>query len=208
MPRFASLIWVVCLLVVSLTACQSAPPPAPQPTAAPKTENPTAVPAAPKAAATTAPVAASGKAASSQPAQPTAPPIPTKAVAPFATATFVPQIVVEPTAGAASKTTGSAPTGSQTAAQPTAGAGASAGPQAPGVATGRRTEIKLEFVEQLGTAEQVDDIRLTLMQVPGVLDLAGNETAITVGYDAGLILPNQLGARLASMGHPIKPIAQ
>lgn len=195
---------LVCLMMFVLSACGgAAPAPAPAPTAAP------AAPAAPKAEApkAEAPKAAApaGKAAS-QPAQPTSPAIPTKAAAPFVTITAQPRVLVEPTAGAAAKAT-QAPAAAKATVAPAAGGGAAGGPTAPGVATGRRSEVKLDFIKQLSTAEEVDDIRLTLTRVPGILDIAGNETAITVGYDAGLILPNQIARRLAEMGHEVKPPA-
>jgi hypothetical protein len=133
------------------------------------------------------------------PPQPTSQAIPTRAATPFASATF-------------SSIINAAPTGAPVTAAPTRAAAtqpaatqASAGPSAPGVATGVRSEIKVDFVESLETAEAVDDLRLQLKQVPGIIDIAGNETSITVGYDAGLILPNQIRARLASIGHAVKP---
>jgi hypothetical protein len=80
-----------------------------------------------------------------------------------------------------------------------------AGPTAPGVATGVRSEVKIEFVNTLASAEEADDLGLALRRIAGILAVSGNETAITVVYDAGLILPSQIRARLASMGHPTKP---
>jgi hypothetical protein len=73
------------------------------------------------------------------------------------------------------------------------------------VATGQRIEIKLEFVKALSTAEEVDDIRIALGKVPGILSISGDEVAITVAYDPGLILPNQIRARLGGLGHEVKP---
>lgn len=95
--------------------------------------------------------------------------------------------------------------GGQPAATAATAAQTPAGPVAPGVATGVRSEVKLEFVNQLASAEEVDDISLVLKRTPGIVSIAGNEIAITVVYDAGLILPNQIRATLASMGHPLKP---
>jgi hypothetical protein len=68
-----------------------------------------------------------------------------------------------------------------------------------------RTELKVEFVRPLSTAEEVDDISIMLRRVPGIFAVSGNEVGITIVYDAGLILPNQIRARLASLGHEVKP---
>jgi hypothetical protein len=76
---------------------------------------------------------------------------------------------------------------------------------APGVATGVNSEVTLAFVNTLISAEEADDIALVLRRNAGIIAVSGNETAITVVYDAGLILPDQIRAMLVSMGHPIKP---
>jgi hypothetical protein len=80
-----------------------------------------------------------------------------------------------------------------------------AGPTAPGVATGVRTELKVEFASALSTPEEVDEIEVVLKRNRGILDVSGNERAIAIGYDAGLILPAQIRALMASIGHPVKP---
>ena len=204
MSRTLGLLCVLCLLVAGLVACQPAAP-----TQTEKSVAPAAQQQAPaKTDTQSAPAsAAGGSQAASVPAQPTSPPIAAKPVVPFASPTFAPIVSVEPTPGPAQNTTVS--TASQPAAQAAAPAPAAVqGPQAPGVATGKRSEIKIEFQSALSTAEEVDDIRLALARVPGILDVAGNETAISVGYDAGLILPNQLAQRLTGMGHPVKPLSQ
>ncbi len=177
MTRVALFILIVCILTLTACAGASTTTPAPSgPTFATRTFVPL-------------------------PAQPTSPRIATRAATPFASATFSSIVNVPPTAGAAGPSSvATAAGGPPAAAQPTV-----AGPSAPGVATGVRTEIKVEFVNALSTAEEVDDLRLTLVKVPGIMDVSGNENAIVIGYDAGLILPNQIRARLASLGHPIKP---
>ncbi len=161
------------------------------------------------ATATTAPTSSATSAAPSGisrtplplPPQPTSPPLGPRAPTPFASATFSP-ILSFPLP----ERTSSAPSSPTTAsAQPAPTQAAQAGPTAPGIATGVRSEIKVEFVSPLATVEEVDDLRLVLMRVAGILDIAGNENAITIGYDAGLILPNQIRARLAGIGHPVKP---
>jgi hypothetical protein len=121
--------------------------------------------------------------------------VPTKAATPYVTPTFSP--ILNFPAQAATAT--SAP-----AAQATPAA-AAAGPTASGTATGVRSELKVEFVKTLGTAEEVDDISLVLRRVPGIFAVSGNEVGITIVYDAGLILPSQIRLRLDSMGHPVKP---
>ncbi|MBI1800729.1 MAG: hypothetical protein HYR71_03760 [Chloroflexi bacterium] len=177
---FVSSVLLLCALVLS--ACGS---PAPA-----------AAPTAPASAATSAP-ARDARTPLAQPAQPTVPSIAPRAATPYASPTFS-SILNFPAATAAA-------TATRVQAAATAAPGAEAGPTAPGVATGIRSELKVEFVAQLSTAEEVDDLRLTLMRIPGILSVAGNELAITIVYDAGLILPNQIRARLASIGHPVKP---
>ena len=155
------------------------------------------------AASPTVPATTAARTPLPLPAQPTSPPIAPRNPTPFPSATYASIVTSAPQVVATS-----APAATATRAPQTASPVAAAQPpsaSAPGVATGVRSETKLEFVSQLTTAEETDDLRLTLMRIPGILAVSGNETAITVVYDAGLILPDQIKARLASMGHPIKP---
>lgn len=91
------------------------------------------------------------------------------------------------------------------AAQPTA---AGPVPTAPGVATGRRSEVKFVFVTPLKPAEEAEPpelvaIRTALMKVPGFIDISGDEKGATVGYDAGLITVEQLMQKLSDLQHPV-----
>ena len=173
------------LLMLILSACAGATP-----TASPK---PTNAPSAPTTGA---------RATMVVPPQPTSAPIVARAATPFISPTFAPIITVP----AAATAVPPAPTASAPrTATPATAAQPPAGPPAPGVATGVRSEVKIEFVNTLASAEEADDLGLALRRIAGILAVSGNETAITVVYDAGLILPNQIRARLASMGHPTKP---
>ena len=140
------------------------------------------------------------------PPQPTSPPFPARATStPFPPATFAP-IVGGPTPGQAAAT--AVPTAAPTRAATAAGAATTqpaAGPAAPGVATGVRSVVTLEFVAALSTPEEVDEIEVGLRRTRGIIDVSGNERTLTVGYDAGLILPGQIRALLDGMKHAVKP---
>jgi len=183
MVRFAHMLVITLIILIALSAC-----------GAPAT--------APPSAATTAPAAPTGAPASRGtpaplPPQPTSPPVPTKAATPYVTPTFSPIL---------SFPLGATPVSTPAAVStPTGGGQVPAGPTASGTATGVRSELKVEFVKPLSTAEEVDDISLVLRRIPGIFAVSGNEVGITIVYDAGLILPNQIRVRLASMGHEVKP---
>jgi hypothetical protein len=136
------------------------------------------------------------------PAQPTLPPVAPRQATPFVTATPAPVLNYPAPTRASTASAGGAAT-----AAPTSAAAAqtpASGPTAPGVATGQRVELKLEFVKQLVSAEEVDEIAPILKAVPGIFSVTGNEVSITVLYDPGLILPNQIRSKLTSMGHAVK----
>jgi hypothetical protein len=40
--------------------------------------------------------------------------------------------------------------------------------------------------------------------VPGIIAVSGNENAVTIAYDPGVITPEQIRQRLASIGHAVK----
>jgi len=140
------------------------------------------------------------------PPQPTSPPLPVRATSTlFPPATFAP-IVGGPTPGQVAAT--AVPTAAPTRAATAAGAAPTqpaAGPVAPGVATGVRTALTVEFVAALSTPEEVDEIEVGLRRTRGIIDVSGNERTLTVGYDAGLILPGQIRALLDGMKHAVKP---
>ncbi len=181
---------MLAILVAGLTACGTTATPAPSGGTTP-------------AAATTASQPAGGTPLP-LPAQPTLPPVAPRQATPFVAATTAPIVSVPvPTKAATAAPTAAA--GQPTVAgQPTAPQPPASGPTAPGVATGQRVELKLEFVKTLVSAEEVDEIAPILKAVPGIISVTGNEVAITVLYDPGLILPNQIRLKLASMGHPVK----
>ncbi len=168
------------LSVILLAACQAPTTPA--------------GPSAPTAVVSRTPVP--------PPAQPTSLPVATRAVAPFASATFSSIISVPPTSGAAT----TAPIGAATPASVQPGAAQPpAGPTAPGVATGVRSELKVEFVDVLATVEDAQALFPVISRSRGILDVSGNEIGLTIAYDAGLITPAQIRQVMASIGHPVKP---
>jgi len=49
------------------------------------------------------------------------------------------------------------------------------------------------------------NLALVMKRTAGIIDVSGNEVSVVVGYDAGLITPEQVKAKLAELGHPVKP---
>lgn len=197
------LLTILVLVVAGLTACGDAAP-----TAAPAAPAATSAPAAPASGAP----ASGGSATSPLPAQPTLPPVAPKQATPFAAATFsaiinvpAPTRAATPTAAAAAATT--APGAPAAAATTAPAAPAAAVPTAPGVATGKYEELKVDFVQTLGTAEQVDEIAPLLkaaFPANAIKGVSGNEVGIAISYDPGLVTPGQIRVKLASLGHAVK----
>lgn len=61
-----------------------------------------------------------------------------------------------------------------------------------------------EFVNQLSTAEEGEDIEIALHDVEGILSVRGDEFGLTITYDPDTITPDELRQRLAQIGHPVK----
>jgi hypothetical protein len=142
------------------------------------------------------------------PAQPTAPPQAARIPSPFQSATPARSFSSagpSPTSSGAAATTPVATSANPSEQPTTAGAIATA----PGVATGRRSEVKFAFLTPLKPAEEAEPpelvaIRAELKKVPGFIDISGDENAVTVGYDAGLITVEQLMQKLADLKFPVK----
>ncbi len=169
------------------------------------------------AAATTPQAAASPGAVATRtivppPAQPTSATLAPRTPVPFVSPTAALRVQL-PSGGASS-----APATGAGNPQPTAAAAAPAQPAttgvgpvptAPGVATGRRSEVKFVFLAPLNEAEEAEpaelvQMRAELKKVPGFLEVTGDEKDITVAYDAGLITIEQLMVKFADLKHPVK----
>lgn len=106
-----------------------------------------------------------------------------------------------------------APTSAPATSVAVAAAPTSAGPvpTAPGVATGRRSEVKFVFLTPLKPAEEAEppelvQMRAELKKVPGFLEVSDIDDGVgaLAGYDAGLITVEQLMAKFADLKHPVK----
>ena len=181
----------VLVLSVVLLGCGAATPP------------PAATPAA--QAAATAVVPSTGGTPLPLPPQPTSAPQPTRVPSPFQSATPARSFSSAGPSPTASGVTVASPAAGASA-QPTPGGPV---PTAPGVATGRRSEVKFAFLTPLKPAEEAEPAELVAMRtelkkLPGFLEISGDENLVTVGYDAGLVTVEQLMQRFADLKHPVK----
>ena len=64
--------------------------------------------------------------------------------------------------------------------------------------------VSLEFVNQLSTAEEGEDIEMALHDVEGILSIRGDEFGLTITYDPDIITPDEVRQALAQIGHPVK----
>jgi hypothetical protein len=206
--RRISLFAIFGLLCAGMAACS--PPAAPTPQAAPTSAGPAATPTL---------VAV--------PPQPTSATLAPRTSVAFVSPTPVPLISggtpitvfgatpnPPPTAApAAAAPTNPPPTAAPAAAAPTQPATTSAGPvpTAPGVATGRRSEVKFVFLTPLKPAEEAEppeliQMRAELKKVTGFLEITDIDEGVgaLVGYDAGLISVEQLIVKFADLKHPVK----
>jgi hypothetical protein len=182
-------------------------------------------PAAPQTAATSAPTTSAGPAATrtvvAVPAQPTSATLAPRAAVAFVTpttasllqggtplASFAPAI-----SGPSGVSVPAAPAAAAPTSAPAAAAPAVAGPvpTAPGVATGKRSEVKFTFLTALKPAEEAEPPDLVTMRaefkkVPGFLEVSDIDEGIgcLVGYDAGLVTPEQLMVKFSQLLHPVK----
>ena len=171
---------------------------------------PTAVPAVtPPPAATSGP--APTRTIGSIPAQPTSLPIATKAAVPFQSPTPAPRVGQTVTASTPASVAPASPAATTAAVAPAQPAPSSAGPipTAVGVATGRRSEIKLAFLAPLKPGEEAEppelvNLRGELKKVNGFLEISGDEEKVTVGYDGGLVTAEQLIQKFADLKYPVR----
>ena len=174
-----------------------------------------------QSAAPTAVVPAAGQTPLPQPAQPTSPAQPTRVPSPFLTPSPAPIVsqalpstapTVAPSAAATTGGTVATPAAAATTAATTPPTTGGPIPTAPGVATGKRSEIKVSFLTPLKPAEEAEPAELIAMRtefkkVPGFIDISGDEDNVVVGYDAGLITPEQLIAKFTELKHPVKRVS-
>jgi hypothetical protein len=66
-------------------------------------------------------------------------------------------------------------------------------------------KVSFNFVTQLSTAEEGDDIQRALHDVEGILSIRGDEFGLTITYDPKIITPEELRQKLAQIGHPVQP---
>lgn len=108
---------------------------------------------------------------------------------------------------------GAAPTNAPATVAPVAAAPTNAGPvpTAPGVATGKRSEVKFVFLTPLLPAEEAEpadlvSMRAELKKLAGFIEISDIDDGkgATVGYDAGLITVEQLMVKFADLKHPVK----
>ena len=196
------LLFVISLIVVvALIGCTTAPSSGTSPTSG----------GAPAAAATNAPARGAGTPLAVPP-QPTSPAVSTRAVTPFVSPTFV-LIVQGPTSTSTPRPTAAPPTatpGGAATSTPTAAPTATRAPAtatsaaAPAVKPGGRAEFKGDFTTPLVTAELIDEVAEKLKTFSGIIAVSGNENAVTIAYDPGLITPEKIREALTGMGHGVK----
>lgn len=177
------------LAVSSLAwACAPAAPPPPSPTSAPPTAPPAKPTEAPKPAAPTAPP---------KPAASPAPPKPTDAPKPAAP-TAAPQPAAAPTAppspAAAKPTAAPAKPGQRVVAQ--------VSPRGVGVLT--EVETELEFTTPLASPSAINELAQRLRSVPGIIELRGDDHAVTVIYDSAQVTPTRIREAFNQLGYPVK----
>lgn len=211
MIRRISLLAIFLIIAAIISACSSPATPTPEPAAtsgpaptrtlasvppqptfatlAPRTSVPFVSPTPAAILSGGTPLASFAPAVTGPASAPGGPPAPTAAANTNAPATAAP-VAVAPT-------------------QPASNAGPV--PTAPGVATGKRSEVKFVFLSKLLPAEEAEppelvSMRAELKKVPGFLEISDIEDGVgaTVGYDAGLITVQQLMVKFADLKHPVK----
>lgn len=162
-------------------------------------------PSAPQNSAAPAVAPAAGQAPLALPPQPTSAPKPAGAAVPYQTA--VPAlIVVGPTL--VPKAAAGAPAAPVAVAAVAPAAAAPAAPpkavaQAPGVATGKKTDAKFLFNPALATIEDAEPLDAAIKTIKGVFECSSSQTSTIVTYDAGLVTPDQIAQAFAIQGHPV-----
>jgi hypothetical protein len=138
-------------------------------------------------------LAACNTATPAPPTATTAPPTPVPATATTAppTATTAP-----PTATSAPPTDTSVPP-TATSVPPTATTAATAASEG--------QTVTLELVEPLSTIEELEDIAQLLHDIPGILDVTGNENQVNIIFDPAVTDVNGVVAAMALIGFPVRP---
>jgi aerobic-type carbon monoxide dehydrogenase small subunit (CoxS/CutS family) len=76
---------------------------------------------------------------------------------------------------------------------------------APAEQTAKTTSRDFEFVNPLGTIEQLDELSLELTRRPGIVGASGSERTVTIEWDASKIDEAQVRKILTESGHPVRP---
>jgi hypothetical protein len=65
--------------------------------------------------------------------------------------------------------------------------------------------VTLELVEPLSTIEELEDITQLLHDIPGIMDVTGNEQRVNITFDPAVIDVNGVVAAMALIGFPVRP---
>jgi hypothetical protein len=127
-----------------------------------------------------------------------------------ATATTAPPTAAPPTATTAPPTDTTAPP-TATTAPATATTAPPTDTNVPPTATTAATAVSegqtvtLELVEPLSTIEELEDIAQLMHDIPGILDVTGNENQVNIMFDPAVTDVNGVIAAMALIGFPVKP---
>lgn len=92
-----------------------------------------------------------------------------------------------------------------TAPQPTTTAVPPTATSAPAAtATQAGEKVTFEFVAPLSTIEELDPLLAAVEDVEGVLGASGSQVDITITYDPAVITVEELQAKMAEIGQPVK----
>lgn len=64
--------------------------------------------------------------------------------------------------------------------------------------------VTFEFVNELATLEELEDMALELEEVEGIKGISGNEVSITIRYDPELLTVEELRTTMAQKGRAVK----
>jgi hypothetical protein len=134
---------------------------------------------------------------------PATPAAPTATTAPPTATTAAATATSPPTATTAAATATTAPP-TETSVPPT---NTSVPPTATTAATAASEgeTVTLELVEPLSTIEELEDISQLLHDIPGILDVTGNENQVNIMFDPSVTDINGVIAAMALIGFPVKP---
>ena len=71
-------------------------------------------------------------------------------------------------------------------------------------ATQAGEKVTFEFVAPLSTIEELDPLLAAVEDVEGVLGASGSQVDITITYDPAVITVEELQAKMAEIGQPVK----